>query len=225
MTKLYTVLLVVVVCLAIVQGALTPAKSKKIQEALKKARIIPDVIPDFEPKTEMKINYHIDRQIELGTEVRPEEVVEAPHIWFRNTTDDAEYALVLIDADAEVPLVRHWIAINVDGLKPATSFKDVSPIHQYTPYHGPTPPAKTGKHRYVFMLYQQPQKSQVMLPVLEKPSLNRAFFNINEFVETNKLTPIAASYMLIEHQDGYEGEYRKSHGPMWYHSLKSMSVN
>ncbi|KAF7729765.1 hypothetical protein EC973_003843 [Apophysomyces ossiformis] len=186
---------------------------------------MPDVIPEFEPKTEMKITYHVDRQIDMGAELLPEEVVESPHIWFRNTSADAEYTMVLFDADAEVPLVRHWIAINVDGLKPATSFKDNSTIHQYTPYHGPTPPAGTGKHRYVFVLYEQSQKNQVMLPVLEKPSLNRAFFNINEFVQTNNLTPIAASYMLIEHQDGYEGEYRKAHGPMWYHSLHSMSVH
>lgn len=131
--------------------------------------------------------------------------------------------------------MRHWIVANVDGniqflfltstnnwrqgLKPATSFKDVSLLHQYTPYHGPTPPAGTGKHRYVFVLYLQPETNQTLLPILEDSNVHRAFFNITEFVATNQLTPIAASYMLAEHEDGYDGNYRKSHSMLSYQSM------
>ncbi|KAI8384946.1 phosphatidylethanolamine-binding protein [Radiomyces spectabilis] len=155
----------------------------------------------------MKITYHENKLIDMGSVLLPEEVVQPPHVWFRDPQPGNHYTLAMVDADAEVPLVRHWIATNIDGSKPGTSFRDNSTLHQYTPYHGPTPPAGTGQHRYVFVLFSQQTTNQTMTPVLEDPTVHRAYFNLTQFALDNHLTPVAASYMLAEHQDGYDGGY------------------
>ncbi|KAG0174628.1 hypothetical protein DFQ28_004274 [Apophysomyces sp. BC1034] len=188
-------------------SALQAPQIKKIKEGLSKGGIIPDILDDFEPSTFMKITYHEDRLLDMGDEVLPEEVVEAPHVWFKPPTPGAEYTLVMVDADTKVPLVRHWISTNIDGGKPGTSLRDTTPLHQYTPYHGPTPPTGTGKHRYVFILLEQQEKKQLMRPTLEEPSHHRAFFNLKNFIQENNLRPVAAQYMVASHQDGYDGEY------------------
>ncbi|KAF7728222.1 39S ribosomal protein L38, mitochondrial [Apophysomyces ossiformis] len=214
-------------------SALTAPQAKKIKDGLIEGHIIPDgndretnehghpeieglslyilVLDDFEPTTYMKITYHDDRLLEMGDEVLPEEVVEAPHIWFKPPTPGAEYTLVMIDADTQVPHVRHWISTNIDGGKPGSSLRDTTPLHQYTPYHGPTPPAGSGKHRYVFILLEQTEKNQAMRPALQDPNLHRAFFSVKDFIRDNNLRPVAAQYMVASHQDGYEGEYMTRH--------------
>lgn len=89
--------------------------------------------------------------------------------------------------------------------------RDADPLHRYVPYHGPTPPKGTGKHRYVFILYEQSTPNQTLLPELEEPDVHRAFFNLDEFTKQNNLKPVAASYILVAHQDGYEGDYLSRH--------------
>lgn len=116
-----------------------------------------------------------------------------------------------MDADATVPLVKHWIATNVEGGKPGSGLRDTDPLHQYVPYHGPTPPEGTGKHRYVFILYEQSTANQTLKPELQDPNVHRAFFNLADFTQQNKLKPVAANYILVAHEDGYEGEYLSRH--------------
>lgn len=92
------------------------------------------------------------------------------------------------------------------GGKPGSSIRDNIP---YTPYHGPTPPALTGKHRYVFALYEQPMVNQSLVPpIVGDPDRHRAFFDLDKFVTENNLTLVAATYVQAEHEDGYEGRGR-----------------
>lgn len=100
------------------------------------------------------------------------------------------------------------------GNKPGSTMHDHSPLHLYTPYHGPTPPEGTSKHRYVFALYEQEENDQELVPKLEDPTLHRAFFDLNKFTQDNKLKLVAASYIFVEHQDGYDGDYVSRHSDM-----------
>lgn len=108
-----------------------------------------------------------------------------------------------------MPQVRHWIATNIEGGKPGTDMRDQSPLHTYTPYHGPTPPANSGIHRYVFTLFEQPTVNQTFVPELENPEIHRAFFDLKKFIADNQLTPVAASYIMVQHEDGYDGAYQQ----------------
>ncbi|KAI8374522.1 phosphatidylethanolamine-binding protein [Radiomyces spectabilis] len=157
----------------------------------------------------MHVTYSNGKSVGFGTIIRPEEAVLQPTVTFQTLSEDKAYTLMMFDADAEVPLVRHWTIANIQGRDPTPAFNSNSPIHQYTPYHGPTPPENTGYHRYIFTLFEQTQFSQVLRPVLDFPNQHRAFFNLTAFINENQLKPVAAAYMLVTHQDGYEGEYKR----------------
>ncbi|KAJ8658533.1 hypothetical protein O0I10_005886 [Lichtheimia ornata] len=173
---------------------------------LKAANVIPEVLPEFEPTSFIKLMYDDKPVVNAGDVIYPHQAVNPPHVWFPAPREDAHYTLVLVDADAHVPLVRHWIVENVPGGKPGSSIRDNIP---YTPYHGPTPPALTGKHRYVFALYEQPMVNQSLVPpIVGDPDRHRAFFDLDKFVTENDLTLVAATYVQAEHEEGYEGRGR-----------------
>ncbi|KAI8144242.1 phosphatidylethanolamine-binding protein [Fennellomyces sp. T-0311] len=195
---------VVVAGSQLVAGALDPYIADPIKSSLRTANIIPGLLPDFEVESFLKITYG-DRVIMPGEEMMPHELVDPPHIWFPAPNVEAQYTIVLFDADAHVPLVRHWIVANVEGGKPGSDIRDPLPQNNYTPYHGPTPPLNSGKHRYVFALYEQSEKNQVTVPVLEDTVHHRAYFDIEQFAKDNKLKLVGATYMMAEHEDGYEG--------------------
>ncbi|KAI7874155.1 PEBP-like protein [Lichtheimia hyalospora FSU 10163] len=168
---------------------------------LKEAKVIPDVLPEFEPTSFIKLMYDDKPVVNAGDVIFPHQATKPPHVWFPAPSEDAHYTLVLVDADANVPLVRHWIVENVPG-----NIRDNIP---YTPYHGPTPPALTGKHRYVFALYEQPMVNQTLVPpIVGDPDRHRAFFDLHKFANENSLTLVAATYVQAEHEDGYEGRGR-----------------
>ncbi|KAI9497210.1 phosphatidylethanolamine-binding protein, partial [Zychaea mexicana] len=154
------------------------------------------VLPEFEPYSFLKIMYG-DKVIEHGEEMMPHELVNPPHIWFPAPNMDAHYTLVLVSNLPSSYPAQHWIVANIEG----------NSINNYTPYHGPTPPLNSGKHRYVFALYEQSAVNQTTVPVLEDTVHHRAYFDIGKFSQDNSLKLVAATYMRAEHEDGYEGKY------------------
>ena len=83
---------------------------------------------------------------------------------------------------------QHWIAGNIPGNE-----MDLADI--LTTYEIPTPPKGTGLHRYVFLVYKQPQEF-----VFDEPSvLGRANFNRLEFaIKYNLEGPIAAQFFVSQ---------------------------
>jgi len=58
------------------------------------------------------------------------------------------YLLIMYDPDAVVGNHVHWIIYNITN-------NNINTGNNMIPYKGPAPPPKTGKHRYIFELYQQ----------------------------------------------------------------------
>ncbi|BGP12705.1 hypothetical protein JCM10213_008843 [Rhodosporidiobolus nylandii] len=136
---------------------------------------------------------------EYGFPVEPGETYpvqatqEQPTIAF-SAEEGGKYTLALLDPDApsrEEPKwgpFRHWL---ISGLKPG------SPVfverETLTPYMGPAPPAGTGPHRYVFLLYREPDGAP---PTFSGDKEARKQCNIKEFVEENKLKLVGANFFL-----------------------------
>jgi phosphatidylethanolamine-binding protein (PEBP) family uncharacterized protein len=59
----------------------------------------------------------------------------------------------LYDPDAVNGTHVHWIAANIKN--------NINNSKVLLPYQGPAPPAKTGKHRYIFELYKQSEMLNV----------------------------------------------------------------
>ncbi len=65
-----------------------------------------------------------------------------------NVDREKSYILIMYDPDAIMGTYVHWIVSNIKD-------NDISKGTDLLIYKGPAPPAKTGKHRYIFELYEQ----------------------------------------------------------------------
>jgi len=70
-----------------------------------------------------------------------------PHINL-NVNPNKLYTLVFYDPDAISGTYIHWIKTNITN-------SDIKTGNIIIPYKGPSPPPKTGKHHYIFNLYEQ----------------------------------------------------------------------
>lgn len=92
--------------------------------------------------------------VDFGKELTPTQVKDKPQV-----TWDAEkgglYTLMMVDPDAPSreshPFreVRHWLVVNIPELA-------IESGTEVSAYRGSGPPKGTGLHRYVFLVFKQP---------------------------------------------------------------------
>lgn len=131
------------------------------------------VVDDFTPSTMLSIAYLSNKEISLGSTLRPGDAQEQPilQITPESEDDSKTYTVVLTDPDApsrgdpKWSEFCHWIITDVKlpSLEAITTSAtaesmsiDLSKSREVIKYMGPAPPEKTGKHRYVFLLYRNP---------------------------------------------------------------------
>ncbi|XP_061585925.1 phosphatidylethanolamine-binding protein 4, partial [Cololabis saira] len=100
-------------------------------------------------------------------------VWKAPQIYFTGAKNGKMYVLVMVDPDAPSRIKqtsaywRPWLVVNVKGNALKNGRIDGNTL---TDYHPPTPPQKSGFHRYQFVLFEQPPHTPVSLTEEEKSS-------------------------------------------------------
>ncbi|VEU20350.1 DEKNAAC101107 [Brettanomyces naardenensis] len=138
----------------------------------------------FTPKGFLTIKYDTDKEVAMGNTIKPADSQNRPRIDFTlnlpsdsstelKISKDDKFTLVVTDPDAPTKGDEKWsefchyLSINVqlnvfDSEKPDNSSSAGSQLTttdikgvDLLPYIGPGPPPKTGKHRYVFLLYRQ----------------------------------------------------------------------
>jgi phosphatidylethanolamine-binding protein (PEBP) family uncharacterized protein len=73
------------------------------------------------------------------------------------STNPAQYSsIIMYDPDSVKGIFIHWLVINIP--KNSTNISDGKPIKDY---YKPSPPPKTGKHRYIFELYSHSSPLQI----------------------------------------------------------------
>ncbi|MCJ1449823.1 hypothetical protein MMC28_000151 [Mycoblastus sanguinarius] len=209
--------------------------SKSVQEALKTSGIIPDVLDDFEPSFILAISYPSKHKtVNLGNKIKPKKVSSHPDFEIyesditptRTLKSNTTYTLVLTDPDATSrsdPVkaqMCHWIATNISlPFSPPGTFKTVnsrssfdseaefrgSDIQEVMPYLPPTPPPKTGYHRYLFVLLapatdhdaaREPQKPK------DRPRWGYAEIGsgVREWAEDNGLVAVGANFFYSQNK-------------------------
>ncbi|KAF8251449.1 PEBP-like protein [Wilcoxina mikolae CBS 423.85] len=145
--------------------------NQSVREKLKDHKIIPEVVDDFTPTALLSVEYPKGNiEVSLGNTISPGDTQELPTIRITPDGDDnASYTVVLTDPDApsrkdpKWSEFCHWIVTGLRAPSPEElsaartaeeSSIDVSKGTQIVDYMGPAPPPKTGKHRYVFLLYK-----------------------------------------------------------------------
>ncbi|KAF8919722.1 hypothetical protein BGZ52_012263, partial [Haplosporangium bisporale] len=90
----------------------------------------------------------------------------------------------------------HWLVVNLT----IESFGTLSVPKGTTlmPYMSPGPPNGTGKHRYVFLLYEQP--SDVNPSKTQNKLKQRQNFKARDFANQARLKLVAANYFFAENK-------------------------
>ncbi|CAD1480909.1 unnamed protein product, partial [Heterotrigona itama] len=162
--------------------------------------VVPDVI-DKVPTNVLQVTYPNNLAVEIGKVLTPTQVKDPPTVKWDGDANTF-YTLCMTDPDApsrKEPKFRewhHWLIGNIPG-------SDVSQGEALSEYVGSGPPKGTGLHRYVFLLYKQPEKLTFDEPRLTNRSGdNRAKFSIRKFAAKYKLgDPIAGNMYQAEFDD------------------------
>ena len=149
--------------------------SSTIRDILLGAEIIGDVLDDFEPAFYLDLAYpKAHEPVLMGNDIPVNAVSKRPTFTFHPlvptpTKNNSTFTLVMTDPDATsradptMSEMCHWILTNLT--LPAdtipTAFEAGLPLDiskskagELKSYYPPSPPPKTGKHRYVFVLLE-----------------------------------------------------------------------
>jgi len=95
------------------------------------------------------------------------------------------WVLAMVDPDAPNGEHLHWLETSDDD------------AGVQVPYSGPMPPAHSGPHHYVLMLFAREQTDDGPLHLAEE-AVSHRHFNTHDFAEENNLQLVAADYFLAE---------------------------
>ncbi|KAK3595327.1 hypothetical protein CHS0354_004482 [Potamilus streckersoni] len=182
-------------------------------ENFKNDGVVPEVINEVPPKL-LQVQYgSID--VLPGMILTPAWVKDPPTVEYQGE-DGAYYTLIMLDPDAPSrmnPVSRewqHWLVTNIPG-------SDIKQGQENTEYVGAGPPKGTGLHRYVFLLYKQPQGKMKFkgLPKLTNHSgMGRAGYNVQRFIATYGLEGnlVAGNFFKAKYDDYVPTLYKQLTG-------------
>jgi hypothetical protein len=90
--------------------------------------------------------YYNNKKLENNEFLKPSETQTKPAVKF-DFKYDKYLTLILYDPDAVGGNHIHWLVINI-------SHSDINNGKIILPYKGPAPPPNSGKHRYIFEVYE-----------------------------------------------------------------------
>ncbi|XP_072702249.1 phosphatidylethanolamine-binding protein 4 [Ciconia boyciana] len=127
----------------------------------------------------------------------------SPRVRYPQAEKSKKYALVLVDPDAPSRanprnrFWRHWLVTDIPGADLRTG--DIKG-HVLTDYVRPTPPPRSGYHRYQLRLYEQPAHEAIALSPEERVSLGA--WAMESFVEQFRLgSPVASTQFLTKYYE------------------------
>lgn len=184
--------------------------SANINDALKSHEIVPEVVEQFTPKGMITVNYGDERVATLGNTLPVEDTQKRPdvHLAFAEADPEDSYTLVLTDPDAPKKGDKKWSEYAhfiVGGVRPkveggGAAKIDFSQAEEILPYMGPAPPEKTGKHRYIFLLY----KETAGVPPKIKDRVNWGTgipgSGAKDYAEKNGLVPVACNFFYAQNK-------------------------
>merc|ERR1711973_1025387 len=125
-----------------------------------------------------------------GNELTPTQAADIPTSASWPVAPESMYTVLMVDPDASSEQPRlHWLVVNIPSC-------NIMGGMTYMQYDGPHPPADTGDHRYVFLVYHQTSSIEGDLPSTDD---ERTSFDLNEFVTSNNVHLVAGNYFLSKY--------------------------
>jgi len=190
------------------------------KDALKKAKVIPDVVPEsFKPTTLFAISYSDAGIVEIGQEVDVEDTQEEPDLtllFINGIGEDMKsggtYTVAIVDPDARPlegktnKLFRHWLITGL--ISEHADEKNEVPLlkskKSTTAYKAPAPRPGTGIHRYVFLLFHEPSSGITIpkdAPENGDETDQRRSFDVLKFAEHYGLKLVGANFFLCRNAE------------------------
>ncbi|KAG8941815.1 hypothetical protein FRC03_003932 [Tulasnella sp. 419] len=193
------------------------------KENFKTALLVPDVIPTFEPTGLFLVNYTESIQapfqpgaaVSLQNVTQPEDsidkLIRGTHEGFETAgspynNTNAKYTVIFFDAGypgspKTDQYNLHYLANDLLYLEgPALHHDSVligSNNTARVTYSAPNPPSGSGPHRYVWLVYLQPD--DFVAPASPAASSDVNLFNFREYIEASKLgNPFAGNFYTVE---------------------------
>ncbi|KAL4759433.1 YbhB/YbcL family Raf kinase inhibitor-like protein [Aspergillus foveolatus] len=181
------------------------AHAQALATSLSQAALVPGsapLIPDnFKPTTELNVSFG-EKAVSLGNLFRVSEVKSAPTVSFVKEEQAPEgqlYTLLLVDPDAPTPddpkfaYWRHWV---VSGLTASQGINAES-AKTLTEYLGPGPKDDSRPHRYLFLLFREPEGLALSKEdVGGEEFVQRRSFQAAEWVQKHGLVLVGVDWML-----------------------------
>ncbi|KAG2746459.1 PEBP-like protein, partial [Suillus brevipes Sb2] len=189
-----------------------------VRDDLEKDGVIPDVIPadpPFHPKALLVVTFPTGQEALLGNVLTKTDTADEPTVAFTpmqvpDVADEPTYTLVMTDPDApckknpEFREWRHWVVTGVKA--PSTSAVEMDNLAAQltkpavTPYYPPSPPPGSGEHRYVLLLYEEPNAGfsiSADAPERRNQPANRKNWNATMFADKYGLKLIGVNYFIV----------------------------
>ncbi|KAI0151987.1 PEBP-like protein [Hypoxylon sp. NC0597] len=195
----------------------------RVQHALEKADIFPTVIDKFLPSFLLDAEWPSGAHAELGNTVPVEKVQDEPAIIVHQSqspsgssgnrdNSNVTYTITITDPDApsrDNPKWSEFCHFIATGIKLPTSGSSItvnlSGLEDIIPYKPPGPPPKTGKHRYVFLLFAPANGTTDPLH-LTKPvdrkhwGTGKQRHGVRDWAKENGLEPVAANFIYAQNE-------------------------
>lgn len=166
--------------------------------------VVPDVV-DAAPAEFAKVTYPSGVSANGGNELTPTQVKDQPTLEWTVDDSNSYYTLFMVDPDApnradpKFRSVCHWFVGNIPGTRVAEGDHRIA-------FAGSGPPQGSGLHRYIFLVYKQPQGK---LDLSDAPRTsnrsrnNRLNFQHKDFVQRYGLGPLVAGNFYRAQYDDY----------------------
>jgi len=186
------------------------------------------VIDDFLPSLTLSVSWP-KTEADLGNTITPKHLQNEPTITLHEETDpegfsvsNMTYVITLTDPDApsrddpKWSEMCHWIAANVSLSQKTVSilpipflgtkdYETKSESDEVVAYKPPGPPPKTGKHRYVFLVFA-PENGTTEPLELSKPKDRQHWGTgeerggVRDWAGENGLVPVAANFIYSKNK-------------------------
>ncbi|KAF7767885.1 hypothetical protein Agabi119p4_7128 [Agaricus bisporus var. burnettii] len=177
---------------------------RDVRRAFADANIPEDLSINFEPTALLQVTFPQGDSdpitLHAGVQLRRDSTAGPPTYAVSGTSCPGPFVIASVDPDAPTPQtptssqIRHFLGGNFfprgsDGML-SNSTAAVSGFRQ------PTPPAGSDAHRYIFLLFEQPEGFNDQTVVT--PETPISLFNISAFAaEVGLGDPIAGTFMLV----------------------------
>ncbi|KAI5900023.1 PEBP-like protein [Schizophyllum commune H4-8] len=166
------------------------------------AGLVPALLETFEPQGTLTLNFDGVGDIQPGQALSKDQVASAPTLTVATSNSSAtsgSFTVAMVDADIvgadDSQVTRHWL-VNSDTIQ--DNKVDHSSANTITDYAGPGPAEGSGAHRYVVLVYSQPEDFSPPQE-LSQPGAAVEKYDFKSYVSDSKLGDLlAANYFTVE---------------------------